>query len=109
MLQYKDYIGHVVFDDLNELFFGEVINIKGVITFQAATARDLKQSFVAAIDGYLEQCDELCIEPEMPFSGRLTFNISPELHRDVSIAAQQSGETLSVWICNALRHVLCRH
>jgi len=38
MLNSKGYIGHVEFDDENELFVGEVINTKDVITFQADTA-----------------------------------------------------------------------
>ena len=34
MLKYKDYIGHVVFDEDAEIFHGEVINTHDVITFQ---------------------------------------------------------------------------
>ena len=33
MLNYKGYIGHVEFDDEAEIFAGEVINTKDVITF----------------------------------------------------------------------------
>ena len=34
MFKYKGYIGHVIFDEEAEIFHGEVINIKDVITFQ---------------------------------------------------------------------------
>ncbi|WP_052674070.1 hypothetical protein [Legionella fallonii] len=53
MLQYKGYIGHVVFDDLNELFFGEIINTQTVITFQATVANQLKNAFMEAIDNWV--------------------------------------------------------
>ncbi|CAM4491305.1 MULTISPECIES: type II toxin-antitoxin system HicB family antitoxin [Legionella] len=109
MLQYKGYIGHVVFDDLNELFFGEIINTQAVITFQATMAHHLKKAFMEAIDHYLKSCEKQFKEPEVPLLGQLTLTISPELHRDVFMAAKNSGVSLNVWICSALRHAVCRH
>ncbi|HFL3415728.1 MULTISPECIES: type II toxin-antitoxin system HicB family antitoxin [Legionella] len=109
MLQYKGYIGHVVFDDLNELFFGEIINTQAVITFQATMAHHLKKAFIEAIDNYLKYCDEQFKEPEVPYSGQLTLNIPPELFRDILMAAKHSGVSLNVWICSSLRHAVCRH
>lgn len=43
MLKYKDYIGHVEFDDEAEIFHGEVINTRDVITFQGSTVKALKK------------------------------------------------------------------
>lgn len=40
MLNYKGFIGHVVFDDGHETFVGEVINTKDIITFQSENAHD---------------------------------------------------------------------
>ncbi len=37
MLKYKGYIGYVEFDDKAEIFHGEVINTRDVITFQGNT------------------------------------------------------------------------
>ena len=34
MLEHKGYIGHISFDDDAEIFHGEVINTRDVITFQ---------------------------------------------------------------------------
>lgn len=58
MLHYKSYPGHVEFDDENELFVGEVINTKDVITFQADTAHGLKKPFVESIEDYIDFCHE---------------------------------------------------
>ncbi|HAU0134640.1 TPA: type II toxin-antitoxin system HicB family antitoxin [Legionella pneumophila] len=109
MLQYKGYIGHVEFDDLNELFFGEIINTKAVITFQATMARDLKQAFIEAIEQYLKRCDEQFKIPDAPFLGQLNLRIPPELYRDVFMAAKHSGVSLDLWICCALRHSVYRY
>ncbi|CDZ79345.1 putative protein encoded in hypervariable junctions of pilus gene clusters [Legionella massiliensis] len=109
MLQYKGYIGHVVFDDLNELFFGEIINTQTVITFQATMSHQLKNAFMEAIDNYLKSCEKQLKEPEVPLSGQLALTVSPELHRDVFMAAKNLRVSLNVWICSALRHAVCRH
>lgn len=109
MLQYKGYIGHVEFDDLNERFFGEIINTKAVITFQATMAHDLKQAFINSIENYLKQCNEQFKIPDVPFLGQLNLTISPELYRDVFIAAKHAGVSLDLWICSALRHAVYRY
>lgn len=42
MLNYKGYIAHVEFDDEAEIFHGEVVNTRDVITFQGVTPAELK-------------------------------------------------------------------
>jgi predicted HicB family RNase H-like nuclease len=70
MLNHKGYIGHVEFDDENEVFSGEVINTKDVITFQSDTAHGLKQAFIDSVEDYLEFCKEKNELAEKPFSGK---------------------------------------
>jgi len=106
MLNYKGYIGHVEFDDENEIFTGEVINTKDIITFQADTAHDLKQAFIDSVEDYLEFCAERNENPEKPFSGKFNLRISPELHREAYIAARQSGMSLNSWVCDVLKHAI---
>jgi len=43
MMQYKGYIGHLVFDDEAEIFHGEIINTKDVITFQGKSVEEKKK------------------------------------------------------------------
>jgi len=37
MMEYKGYFGKVVFDDEANIFHGEVINLRDVVTFQGKT------------------------------------------------------------------------
>lgn len=106
MLNYKGYIGHVEFDDEAEIFSGEVINMKDVITFQSDTAHGLKQAFIDSIEDYLEFCADRNENPDKPFSGKFNLRISPELHREVYVAARLSGQSLNAWVCDVLRHAL---
>lgn len=81
MLIYKGYMGHVEFDDEIEIFHGEVINTRDVITFQGSTVAEIKKAFRESIDDYLDFCKERNEEPEKPFSGKFNLRLEPELHR----------------------------
>lgn len=104
MLIYKGYIGHVEFDDEADIFHGEVINTRDVITFQGATVAQIKKAFHDSVNDYLAFCKERNEEPEKPFSGKFNLRIDPELHRQVYIAAKQHKTSLNRWIEEAIRH-----
>lgn len=98
MMNYKDYLAHVEFDAEADIFHGEVINIRDVITFQGKSTDDLKRAFRDSVEDYLEFCAERGEEPEKPFSGRFTINLSPELHREILYAVEKSGKNMENWI-----------
>lgn len=104
MMEYKGYIGHVEFDDEAEIFHGEVINTRDVITFQGKTVDEIKQAFRDSVEDYLEYCAKLGQPPEKPFTGKFMLRIPPELHRKIYVAAKQSGESLNAWIKEQLAH-----
>ena len=104
MLIYKGYIGHVEFDDEADIFHGEVINTRDVITVKGRTVAELKKAFHDSINDYLNFCKERNEEPEKPFSGKFNLRIDPELHRQVYITARQNKVSLNQWIAEAIRH-----
>lgn len=104
MLTYKNYVGFVEFDDEADIFHGEVINTRDVITFQGKSVKELKKSFVDSIEDYLKFCASLNEEPDKPFSGKFNLRIDPELHREAYIAARKSGESLNTWVRDAIIH-----
>lgn len=98
MMEYKGYVGRVVFDDEADLFHGEVINTQDVITFQGRSVEEIRQAFQDSIDEYLLWCSERGKEPNKPFSGKFLVRISPELHRFIAISAKHDGKSLNRWI-----------
>ena len=104
MLIYKGYIGHVEFDDEADIFHGEVLNTRDVITFQGKTVAEIKKAFHESINDYLTFCKERNEEPEKPFSGKFNLRIEPELHRLVYIAAKQNKVSINQWIAEAIKH-----
>lgn len=106
MLTYKDYIGHVVFDDEAEIFHGEVINMKDVVTFQGSTVVELKEAFKASIEDYLAFCAERGEQPDRPFSGKFNLRLDPSLHRQLYIEARHTDMSLNQWVTEAIIHRL---
>ena len=104
MMEYKGYIGHVEFDADAEIFHGEVINTRDVITFQGKTVEEIKLAFRDSVEDYLEYCAKLGQQPEKPFTGKFMLRIPPDLHRKIYVAAKQSGESINAWIKEQLAH-----
>jgi len=103
MLIYKGYMGHVEFDDEADIFHGEVINTRDVITFQGRTVAEIKKAFRESVDDYLIFCKERQEEPEKPFSGKFNLRLDPELHRQVYIAARHHKMSLNQWITDVIK------
>ena len=102
MMEYKDYLGKVEFDDEADIFHGEVVNIRDVITFEGQTVDEIRQAFEDSIEDYFAFCAERGEEPEQPFSGRFTVQLSPEEHRRVILAAIKAGKRLDSWVADVL-------
>jgi predicted HicB family RNase H-like nuclease len=102
MLKYKGYTGHAEFDDEAELFHGEVLDLRDVITFQGTSVEELEKEFRNSVDDYLEFCEERGEEPDRTFSGRLMLRLPPNVHRDVYVRARQEGKSLNQWIAEKL-------
>ena len=102
-MNYKGYIGKVEFDDEAEIFHGEVINTRDIITFQGKTPKEIKREFINSIEDYLEFCDERGEQPEKPFSGKLNLRLTPDLHRQAYIASICEGKSLNAWLCDTIK------
>lgn len=103
MMEYKGYIGKVEFDDEGEIFHGEVINTRDVITFQGNSVAKLTKAFRESIDDYLAFCKERGEAPDKSFSGQFVTRIPPELHRQVNVAAVLAGKSLNAFVTEQLQ------
>ena len=85
VMKYKDYIGSVEFSEEDQLFYGKVLGIHSLISYEGESAKELIQDFHEAVDDYLELCVEKRIEPEKAYKGSFNVRISPDLHRSIAI------------------------
>jgi predicted HicB family RNase H-like nuclease len=49
----------IEFDERANVFHGEIIDLRDVITFQASSASDLRQAFAESLEDYFAFCAKL--------------------------------------------------
>ncbi len=101
-MQYKGYVGKFDYDPKAEIFHGEVINLRDVVTFQGLSISELKEALAESVEDYLSFCHEQGEDPDKPYSGKFHLRIKPELHREAAEVAAISGKSLNAWIADTL-------
>lgn len=97
-MEYKGYEGMVTFDAGDEIFHGEIVGIRDVVTFQGKSVEELMLAFRESIDDYVSFCIERGKESETPFSGHIPLRLSPATHRAAVEAAKCEGKSLDSWL-----------
>ena len=101
-LTYKGYIGSVSLSEKDNVFFGKIEGINGLVNFEGESVKELTDAFHEAVDDYLEYCKEEGIEPHKSYSGSLNIRLSPETHSRVAILAKQAGMSINAFIKSAV-------
>tara|TARA_B100002003_G_scaffold189273_2_gene178050 strand:+ start:4904 stop:5440 length:537 start_codon:yes stop_codon:yes gene_type:complete len=89
VMKYKDQIGSVEFDFDDNCLHGQLLHISDLVTYEAETVEGLKREFEAAVDDYLETCEQLGVEANKPFKGSFNIRIGPELHKKIAFKASE--------------------
>ena len=106
MLEYKGYYGTVELSAADNVFFGKVIGVNSLISFEGDNAQNLRDDFQGAVDDYLEMCAEKGIEPEKVYKGSFNVRVSPELHRKLAIYSASQGQTLNFTVERAIQRLI---
>jgi predicted HicB family RNase H-like nuclease len=106
MMEYKGYIGKIEIDEEAGILYGEVINVRDVITFEGASVDEVQKAFRESVEDYLEFCAQRGETPEKPFSGKFVMRLPPDLHRKAYIQAKLADKSLNGWITDVLKITL---
>ena len=97
-IQYKGYIGSDEFSEEDSIFYGKVMGIRSLISYEGESARELLADFHGAVDDYLESCKAEGKEPEVAFKGSFNIRLSPELHKRIYIYAATHQMSMNRYI-----------
>ena len=101
-MEYKGYVGSVEFSEADCLFFGKVMGIRALLSYEGSTAAELVADFHGAVDDYLALCEAEGKEPEKAFKGSFNVRISPELHKQLVVRAASKQMSLNSYVEQAL-------
>lgn len=105
-MEYKGYIGSVEFSEEDALFYGKVMGIRAMISYEGENAKDLIDDFHTAVDDYLEMCAAEGIEPEKAYKGSFNIRISPELHKQAVISAMAHNQSLNSFVEHSIQRAI---
>ena len=105
-MEYRGYLGSVEFSEEDALFYGKVLGIRALISYEGSNAQELVADFHSAVDDYLELCAHQGKEPERAYKGSFNVRISPELHKQAVVAAMAHNMTLNSFVESSIAQAL---
>ena len=103
-MTYKGYLGSVAYSEKDQVFFGKVEGINGLVNFEGESVKELTEAFHEAVDDYLAYCEDEGIEPDKSYTGVLNVRLTPSIHRQIAMLARQAGLTINAYIKDTLEN-----
>lgn len=94
-LKHKNYYGSVEFSADDNTLYGKIIGINDLVTYEAESVNELKNSFKEAVEDYLETCKELEKEPNKFYKGIFNVRTSSRVHAYLAILAEKKQMKLN--------------
>lgn len=105
-MEYKGYVGSVEFSEEDGLFYGKVMGIRALISYEGATAAELVSDFHGTVEDYLALCAETHQEPERAYKGSFNVRISPELHKQAVVFAAAHNMSLNSFVERSIQQAV---
>lgn len=102
-LQHRGYLGSIETSVEDRCFYGRVLFINDLVSYEGASFDELEKDFVASVDRYIADCEASGKPPNRPCSGVFQVRIGPELHREASQAAARDRVNLNEFVIRAIR------
>jgi predicted HicB family RNase H-like nuclease len=105
-MEYKGYHGSVQYNDEDRVFFGKVMFIPALVSYEGTDVESLNHSFREAVDDYLEMCEQQSRPPARPFKGSFNVRVRPELHQRAAELAAERHTNLNSLVAEAIERYL---
>ena len=102
-LEYKGYTGTIEYSSEDNLLYGKVLGITGLISYEGKTGKELEEDFKDTVNDYLVSCNDQGIEPEKPFKGSFNVRLSPKLHQQAALLAMEDKMSLNNFVAESIR------
>lgn len=102
-LEYKGYSGSIEYSEEDGLLYGQVLGIRGLISYEGETGKELEKDFKEAINFYLEDCKAADKTAEKPFKGSFNVRIPSKLHQKAALLAMDAKMSLNNFVKESIR------
>ncbi|MDB5014128.1 MAG: HicB family protein [Daejeonella sp.] len=105
-LKYLDYTATVHYSADDEVFFGKVIGINDLITFEGTSVLELKNAFKESIEDYIATCNSLKKSPDKSYKGVFNVRVPVNLHKKAALFAMQHHVSLNDFVKTAIDYAV---
>jgi predicted HicB family RNase H-like nuclease len=109
VLEHKGYTGSVEFSDEDEVFFGKIVGIRDLVTFEADSVVKLKKAFRDAVEDYIATCKELGKDPDKEYKGSFNVRLKPKIHRLAAIKSATLKMSLNQFVEKVIEKEIARN
>ena len=106
VLEYKGYIGTVEFSAKDNILFGKVLGVNGLVSYEGESIAELRTDFENAVDDYIIVCDVMRVEPQKSYKGSFNVRVSPQLHQALALFAATHNISLNATVEKALEEFI---
>ncbi len=106
ILKYGGYVAAVHYSSEDDAFYGKLIGINDLVTFEGSSVTSLKKEFKVAIDDYLETSLELGKQPDKTYNGNFNVRVPMSMHRKAALIAAQKNLTLNEFMKLAISYTI---
>jgi len=107
-LEYKGYTGSIEYSKEDDLLYGKVLGIRGLISYEGKTGKELETNFKETINDYLTDCEQEIVVPEKPFKGSFNVRISSVLHKKAALLAMEEKVSLNNFVAESIKEKITR-
>ena len=107
-VEYKGYTALIQHSEEDGCFIGKVIGISDQIVFDAPSLGEIRKTFEADVDSYLQYCRQKGREPNTPVS-EIMVPVSSLLYAKASRKAEDDGIPVQTLMENALQKFVSQH
>ena len=102
ILEYKGYYTKIRYVAESGSVRGVIEGIRDYVDFETEDLNRVEEEFHAAVDDYLEFCEEVGKTPDKEYKGQFNVRIDPALHRAIARIADQRGISLNAAVEEAV-------
>ena len=102
-LEHKGYSGSIEYSEEDGLLYGQLLGIRGLISYEGETGKELEKDFKESIDIYLADCKAAGRKPEKPFKGSFNVRIPSKLHQKAALLAMETKVSLNNFVAESIR------
>lgn len=105
-LKYLDYTATIQYSADDDVFFGKVIGINDLITFEGTSVSELKDAFKESVEDYIETCKSLKKSPDKSYKGVFNVRVPANLHKRAAFFAMQHHISLNDFVKTAIDYAV---